>query len=112
MKSYHADSGAGLAGPTLKEHPEPKPGPHEVLVKVRVNSLNARELLVLQGEYPLPVKPDVVMGPTARARLLRLAMESAASPSETESLPRCSHAGSRGALSGNMLRSWEDLSTA
>jgi NADPH:quinone reductase-like Zn-dependent oxidoreductase len=62
MKSYHADSGAGLNGLTLKEHPEPKPGPREALIKVRANSLNARELLVLQGRYPLPVKPDVVMG--------------------------------------------------
>jgi NADPH:quinone reductase-like Zn-dependent oxidoreductase len=62
MKSYHADSGAGLAGLTLKEHPDPTPGPHEALVKVRANSLNARELRVLEGKYPLPVKPDVIMG--------------------------------------------------
>jgi NADPH:quinone reductase-like Zn-dependent oxidoreductase len=39
----------------------PEPGPREVLVRVRANSLNARELLVLLGTYPLSVKPDVVM---------------------------------------------------
>jgi hypothetical protein len=32
MKSYHANSGAGRAGLTLKEHDEPKPGPREVLI--------------------------------------------------------------------------------
>jgi NADPH:quinone reductase-like Zn-dependent oxidoreductase len=42
MKSYHANSGAGIAGLTLREHDEPKPGPHEVLIRVRANSLNFR----------------------------------------------------------------------
>src|SRR5262249_57710361 len=62
MKSYHADSGAGLDGLKLKEHDEPKPGPREVLVRVRANSLNFRELSVLKGTYPLPVKAHVVLG--------------------------------------------------
>jgi NADPH:quinone reductase-like Zn-dependent oxidoreductase len=62
MKSYHANSGAGIAGLVVRQHYEPKPGPREVLVRVRANSLNFRELMVLRGNYPLPVKPDVVMG--------------------------------------------------
>jgi len=62
MKSYHANSGGGISGLTLREHDEPKPGPREVLIKVKANSLNFRELSVLRGNYPLPVKPDVVMG--------------------------------------------------
>jgi len=62
MKSYHANSGAGIAGLVVRQHHEPKPGPREVLVRVRANSLNFRELMVLRGNYPLPVKPDVVMG--------------------------------------------------
>jgi NADPH:quinone reductase-like Zn-dependent oxidoreductase len=72
MKSYHADSGAGLAGLTVKEHDEPIPGPHEALVKVRANSLNAREILVLQGTYPLPVKPDVVMGADGAGEIIAI----------------------------------------
>jgi hypothetical protein len=52
MKSYHANSGAGIAGLTLREHDQPKPGPHEVLIRVRTNSLNFRELMVLRGNYP------------------------------------------------------------
>ncbi len=61
MKSYHANSGSGIAGLTLKQHPDPRPGPREVLLQVRANSLNFRELSVLRGTYPLPVKPDVIM---------------------------------------------------
>jgi Alcohol dehydrogenase GroES-like domain len=72
MKSYHADSGAGLAGLTVKEHDEPILGPHEALVKVRAHSLNAREILVLPGTYPLPVKPDVVMGADSAGEVIAI----------------------------------------
>ena len=60
MKSYHANSGGGLASIIAKDHPIPETSPREVLVRVQANSLNARELLVLKGTYPLPVEPDVV----------------------------------------------------
>lgn len=60
MKSYHVNLGAGLAGLTLREHPRPEPGPGEALVRVRASSLSYRELMILRGWYPLPVKPDVV----------------------------------------------------
>jgi len=59
MKSWHAESGGGIDGLVCKEHEQPAPGAREVLVKVRANSLNARELSVLRGTYSLPVKPDV-----------------------------------------------------
>jgi NADPH:quinone reductase-like Zn-dependent oxidoreductase len=61
MRSFHLDLGAGLGGLRLEEHPEPRPGPREVLVRVRAASLNARELVILvEGRYPLPVKRGVV----------------------------------------------------
>ncbi|MBV9229764.1 MAG: NAD(P)-dependent alcohol dehydrogenase [Chloroflexi bacterium] len=60
MKSYHVNKGAGLAGLTIKEHDVPVPGPREVLVRVRANSLNQRELMVMQGTYPWPILPDVI----------------------------------------------------
>src|SRR5215471_14287295 len=72
MKSYHANSGAGIAGLTTKEHDEPNPGPREVLVRVKANSLNFRELSVLRGNYPLPVKPDVVMGADGAGEIVAL----------------------------------------
>ncbi|MFG3349395.1 NAD(P)-dependent alcohol dehydrogenase [Streptomyces sp. NPDC048018] len=61
VRSYHVDSGAGLDGLVLREHPAvPSPGPGQALVAVRAASLSRRDLLVLRGTYVLPVKPDVV----------------------------------------------------
>jgi NADPH:quinone reductase-like Zn-dependent oxidoreductase len=72
MKSYRATSGAGLAGLVPSEHDEPTPGPREALVRVRANSLNFRELLVLRGTYPLAVKPDVIMGADGAGEVVAL----------------------------------------
>jgi len=60
VKSYHVNKGAGFAGLVLKEHAVPTPGPREVLVRIRANSLNQRELMVMQGTYPWPIRPDVI----------------------------------------------------
>jgi NADPH:quinone reductase-like Zn-dependent oxidoreductase len=61
MRSYHMSLGAGLHGLVLRHHDVPEPGPHEVLLRVHAVSLNYRELMILQqGRYPLPVKPDVI----------------------------------------------------
>jgi NADPH:quinone reductase-like Zn-dependent oxidoreductase len=44
------------AAPSLERSTAPvrSPGPHEVLVRVRANSLNRRDLMVLHGELPIP----------------------------------------------------------
>ncbi|NUR83201.1 MAG: NAD(P)-dependent alcohol dehydrogenase [Nonomuraea sp.] len=60
MRSYHVNSGDGIDGLSIREHPDPQPGPGQVLVAVRAVSLSFRELMVLRGDYVLPVKPDVV----------------------------------------------------
>ncbi|WP_067132731.1 zinc-dependent alcohol dehydrogenase family protein [Microtetraspora malaysiensis] len=60
MRSYHLDSGAGLDGLSIRKHEDPVPGPGQVLVAVRAASLSFRELMVVRGDYVLPVKPDVV----------------------------------------------------
>jgi NADPH:quinone reductase-like Zn-dependent oxidoreductase len=61
MKCYQANSGAGLAGLALREIERPQASYRQVLLHVRANSLNFRELSILRGTYPLPVKADVVM---------------------------------------------------
>lgn len=38
----------------------PEPGPGQVLVRMRGWSLNFRDLMILKGRYPKPVKADVV----------------------------------------------------
>jgi NADPH:quinone reductase-like Zn-dependent oxidoreductase len=60
MKSYFANLGAGIEGLRLEEREIPAPGPFEILVRVRASSLNYRELSILRGRYPLPIKPDLV----------------------------------------------------
>jgi NADPH:quinone reductase-like Zn-dependent oxidoreductase len=61
MKSYHGNLGGGIDGIVLREHDTPQPGPNQILVRVRATSLNARELSILRGYYPLPIKPEVVL---------------------------------------------------
>ena len=51
MKVYEIRDGFGLDALRLAERPEPKPGPGEVLLKLRACSLNYRDLLVVKGVY-------------------------------------------------------------
>ncbi|MFG2004113.1 NAD(P)-dependent alcohol dehydrogenase [Spirillospora sp. NPDC048911] len=60
MRSYHVNSGAGIDGLAIRKHEDPVPGAGQVLVAVRATSLSYRELMVLRGDYVLPVKPDVI----------------------------------------------------
>ncbi|MEV7189766.1 NAD(P)-dependent alcohol dehydrogenase [Kitasatospora sp. NPDC093102] len=60
MRSYHVDSGAGIGGLAIREHADPVPGPGQVLVAIHAAALSYRDLMVLRGDYVLPVKPDVV----------------------------------------------------
>ena len=44
----------------LGERDTPEPGPGQVLVRLRGWAVNARDLMILKGFYPKPVKADVV----------------------------------------------------
>ena len=61
MKVYEIRDRFGLDALTLTERPQPQPGPHEVLVRLRAASLNYRDLMVVKGQYnpkmPLPRIP-------------------------------------------------------
>jgi NADPH:quinone reductase-like Zn-dependent oxidoreductase len=46
---------AGLTDFRLSEQPIPRPGKHEILVRIRAASLNYRDLVVLKGIY----KPNI-----------------------------------------------------
>jgi NADPH:quinone reductase-like Zn-dependent oxidoreductase len=60
VRSYHVSSGDGIDGLSLRAHQPRTPGEGEVAVAVHATSLSFRELLVLRGQYVLPVKPDVI----------------------------------------------------
>jgi NADPH:quinone reductase-like Zn-dependent oxidoreductase len=62
MKTYRLDPGHGLAGLTVHDVDEPKPGRGQVLVRIRAASVGFRDLMVVAGDYPLPITPGVVPG--------------------------------------------------
>ena len=51
MKACLLQDGFGIENLSLVDTPQPKPGPGEVLLKMRAWSLNYRDLLVVQGLY-------------------------------------------------------------
>jgi NADPH:quinone reductase-like Zn-dependent oxidoreductase len=51
MKAYRLHAPYGFDALRAVELPEPRPGPGEVLVRVRAVSLNYRDLLIVKGEY-------------------------------------------------------------
>jgi NADPH:quinone reductase-like Zn-dependent oxidoreductase len=61
MKAIEIRSAFGLDSLTLTNKPEPTPGFGQVLIKLRANSLNYRDLMVVKGLYnphfPLPLIP-------------------------------------------------------
>src|SRR5258708_6641268 len=61
MKAYEIRDTFGVDALAVSDRPDPKPGPGQVVVKVRAVSLNFRDLLVVKGDYsrklPLPMTP-------------------------------------------------------
>ena len=60
MKGYQVVKQIGPDGLSLVDLPEPRPGPGQVLMRVRATSLNYRDLMVVQNHYgriSLPLVP-------------------------------------------------------
>jgi len=51
MKAYEIQQSFGLDSLHLTERPDPRPGPGQVLVRMKAWSLNYRDLLVVKGQY-------------------------------------------------------------
>src|SRR5437660_1810839 len=51
MKVYELQTAFGIDNVKLAERPDPRPGPGQVLLKMRAWSLNYRDLMVVKGLY-------------------------------------------------------------
>jgi NADPH:quinone reductase-like Zn-dependent oxidoreductase len=60
MEAYRIDRFGGVDGIALRSSEDPRPGPKEVLMRVRASSLNYRDLMVLKGDGRGPTKLGVV----------------------------------------------------
>lgn len=61
MRSYRLEGqGAAIGRLALREQAVPRPGPHEILVRVRATSLNRRDTMILNGTYPLTSRAGIV----------------------------------------------------
>src|ERR1700720_2655980 len=60
MKAYHIDRFGSVGGIVRRSSEDPRPGPKEVLMRVRASSLNYRDLMVLKGSGRGPTKIGVV----------------------------------------------------
>lgn len=60
MRRYEIETPGSIDGLRLRERPLPEPGPGEVMVRVRANSLNPRDLMVLGNDPFTPGRPGLV----------------------------------------------------
>src|ERR1700686_2156956 len=60
MRVHQLDRPGSLDGLVLAERNVPSPAVGEVLVRVRASSLNVRDLMIINGEFPMPVPPGRV----------------------------------------------------
>src|SRR5262245_10268815 len=60
MKAYEIQDAFGLDALRLVDRPDPKPGPGQILMRVRATSLNYRDLLMVKGLYhPRLARPRI-----------------------------------------------------
>ena len=60
MEAYRIDHFGSVDGIVLRSSEDPRPGPKEILMRVRASSLNYRDLMVLKGGGRGPTRLGVV----------------------------------------------------
>src|ERR1700730_15082138 len=70
MEAYRIDRSGSVDGIALRSSEDPRPGPKEILMRVRAGSLNYRDLMVLKGCGRGPTNFGVVPLPPALGRSL------------------------------------------
>jgi NADPH:quinone reductase-like Zn-dependent oxidoreductase len=70
VKALIINTGFGLENLAVADHPDPTPGPGQVLVRVRAASLNYRDLLIARGQYNPKLKFPRVLGSDAAGEVV------------------------------------------
>jgi NADPH:quinone reductase-like Zn-dependent oxidoreductase len=70
VKAVVIQSGYGLENVAVVDRPDPKPGPGQVLVRVRACSLNYRDLLIAKGAYNPRLAMPRILGSDAAGDVL------------------------------------------
>jgi NADPH:quinone reductase-like Zn-dependent oxidoreductase len=65
MKTWRVAAGTGIDGLALGEEALGRPGPSQVRVRIHAATLNYRDLLVVNGPYPVSTKEPMVPGSDA-----------------------------------------------
>jgi NADPH:quinone reductase-like Zn-dependent oxidoreductase len=60
MRAFHIDRFGSVGGIVRRSSDDPRPGPNEILMRLRASSLNYRDLMVLKGGGRGPTKLGVV----------------------------------------------------
>lgn len=61
MKAFNiVETGKGPESWRRVELPDPTPGPGQVLIRVKAVSLNARDLVIVSGYFPIPPKKNAI----------------------------------------------------
>lgn len=60
MKAWKVNGTPDFTGFEMIDAPEMSPGPGEAAVRLKAASLNFRDTMIAQGQYPLPVSSDLI----------------------------------------------------
>ncbi|WP_431970450.1 zinc-dependent alcohol dehydrogenase family protein [Nocardia sp. bgisy134] len=58
--AYQLEPMRSRDGLTARTRTIPRPGPHQVVVRVRAASIDRRDIMLMEGTYPVPAEPGVV----------------------------------------------------
>ena len=60
MRCYEFSDAISLDLLRLAERPDPKPGSHDIVIRMRAAAFNFRDIAMLRGKYHIDVSPPLI----------------------------------------------------
>jgi NADPH:quinone reductase-like Zn-dependent oxidoreductase len=60
MRCYEFSDAISLESLRLAERPDPTPGPHDIVIRMRAAAFNFRDIAMLRGKYHIGVSPPLI----------------------------------------------------